>query len=86
MRQFLDIGTGIPTSPKLHDVVQAVAPQSRIVYADNDPIVLAHSRALHTSRPEGRTTYIQADLCSPEEILENRQLLNTLDLSRARWP
>jgi hypothetical protein len=82
VRQFLDIGTGIPTSPNLHEVVQAVAPQSRIVYADNDPIVLAHSRALHTSRPEGRTTYIQADLCSPEEILENRQLLNTLDLSR----
>lgn len=82
VRQFLDIGTGIPTSPNLHEIVQSVAPRSRVVYADNDPIVLAHSRALHTSHPDGRTAYIQADLCDPESILQNPQLLATLDLSR----
>ncbi|MFI6770018.1 SAM-dependent methyltransferase [Streptomyces sp. NPDC050355] len=82
VRQFLDLGTGIPTSPTLHEVVQAIAPRSRIVYADNDPIVLAHSRALHTSHPEGRTAYIQADLCYPDELLQNRRLRETLDLGR----
>ncbi|MFI0214411.1 SAM-dependent methyltransferase [Streptomyces lydicus] len=82
IRQFLDIGTGIPTSPNLHEVVQAIAPQSRIVYADNDPIVLAHSRALHTSHRDGRTAYIQADLCRPREILRNEQLRRTLDLDQ----
>src|ERR1700754_3194383 len=61
IRQFLDVGTGIPTSPNLHEIVQAIAPESRVVYTDNDPIVLAHSRALHASTPEGRTAYIQAD-------------------------
>lgn len=82
IRQFLDIGTGIPTSPNLHEVVQEIAPESRVVYTDNDPIVLAHSRALHISRPEGRTTYIQADLCEPESILGHPELLRTLDLNR----
>ncbi|WP_275466970.1 SAM-dependent methyltransferase [Streptomyces noursei] len=82
IRQFLDIGTGIPTSPNLHEVVQATAPQAHVVYADNDPIVLAHSRALHTSRPEGRTAYIPADLCQPHAILQNRTLRETLDLSQ----
>ncbi|MGW5937865.1 SAM-dependent methyltransferase [Streptomyces celluloflavus] len=82
IRQFLDIGTGIPTSPNLHEIVQSIAPQSRIVYADNDPIVLAHSRALHTSHPEGRTAYVQADLCSPESILDDPRLRQTLDLTQ----
>ncbi|MHB6912531.1 SAM-dependent methyltransferase [Streptomyces sp. DB-54] len=82
IRQFLDIGTGIPTSPNLHEIVQATAPQARVVYADNDPIVLAHSRALHTSHPHGRTAYIQADLCRPGEILRNPALRQTLDLSQ----
>ncbi|KUL38867.1 methyltransferase [Streptomyces sp. NRRL F-4489] len=82
IRQFLDIGTGIPTSPNLHEIVQAIAPESRIVYADNDPIVLAHSRALHTSHPAGRTAYIQADLCHPGEILRDRTLCRTLDFSQ----
>ncbi|MCK7626594.1 SAM-dependent methyltransferase [Streptomyces sp. RS10V-4] len=82
IRQFLDIGTGIPTSPNLHEIVQAIAPDSRIVYADNDPIVLAHSRALHTSHPAGRTAYIQADLCHPQEILRDATLRRTLDLSQ----
>ena len=80
IRQFLDIGTGIPTSPNLHEVVQAVTPSARVVYADNDPIVLTHSRALHTSGPEGRTAYVDADLCDPQSILDNPELRSTLDL------
>lgn len=69
IRQFLDIGTGLPTVNNTHEVAQAVAPQSRVVYVDNDPIVLAHARALLTSSPEGATTYIDADLQDPEKIL-----------------
>jgi hypothetical protein len=65
IRQFLDIGTGLPTTNNTHEVAQAVVPSSRVVYADNDPLVLAHSRALLTSSPEGRTAYIQADLRDP---------------------
>jgi SAM-dependent methyltransferase len=79
-RQFLDIGTGIPTSPNLHEVVQAVAPDARIVYTDNDPIVLAHARALMTSDPRGRTAYVQADLRDPTTLLSAPQLSATLDL------
>lgn len=82
IRQFLDIGTGIPTPPNLHEVVQAVAPDSRVVYADNDPIVLVHSRALHVSDPQGKTAYIQGDLCDPQGILDHPELTGTLDLSR----
>ncbi|GAA3980414.1 SAM-dependent methyltransferase [Actinomadura viridis] len=82
IRQFLDIGTGIPTSPNFHEVVQAIAPDSRVVYVDNDPIVLAHARALLTSTPEGRTTYIQADMREPEKIISAPELLGTLDLTR----
>ncbi len=82
IRQFLDIGTGIPTSPNLHEVVQTVAPSARIVYADNDPIVLTHSRALHTSHPEGRTAYVPGDLCDVDGILSDPTLRETLDLSR----
>jgi len=78
--QFLDIGTGIPTSPNLHEVVQAIAPHARIVYTDNDPIVLAHARALMTSTPQGRTSYIQADLRDPDTILAAPQLTATLNL------
>ena len=80
IRQFLDIGTGIPTSPNLHEVVQAVTPSARIVYTDNDPIVLAHARALMTSDPQGRTAYTQADLRDPDAILAAPQLAATLDL------
>jgi hypothetical protein len=80
--QFLDIGTGIPTSPNLHEVVQSVTPRARVVYVDNDPIVLTHSRALHTSHPEGRTAYIHGDLRAPEEILADPDLIATLDLTR----
>ncbi|HEY2670584.1 MAG TPA: SAM-dependent methyltransferase [Rugosimonospora sp.] len=82
IRQFLDIGTGIPTSPNTHEVAQAIAPESRVVYADNDPIVLAHARALLTSTPEGATAYLDADLHRPEQILEHPDLHRTLDLTR----
>ena len=82
IRQFLDIGTGLPTTPNLHEVVQEVAPDSRIVYVDNDPIVLAHARALLTSTPEGRTAYLDADLQDPEAILASQQLRDTFDLDR----
>ncbi|WP_327707745.1 SAM-dependent methyltransferase [Streptomyces sp. NBC_00464] len=70
IRQFLDIGAGIPTEPNLHQVAQQTAPDARIVYCDNDPIVLAHAAALLRSTPEGATEYIQADARSPEVILE----------------
>ena len=61
IRQFLDIGTGLPTVNNTHQVAQGVAPESRVVYVDNDPLVLAHARALLTSSPEGATDYIEAD-------------------------
>ena len=69
IRQFLDIGTGIPPANNTHEVAQAAAPASRIVYVDNDPIVLAHARALLTSTPEGATAYLEADLREPDGIL-----------------
>jgi hypothetical protein len=80
IRQFLDIGTGLPSAGNTHEVAQAVARDSRIVYVDNDPIVLAHARALMTSTPEGVTAYIDADLRDPETILARSGL--TLDLTR----
>ncbi|MFJ4686930.1 SAM-dependent methyltransferase [Streptomyces sp. NPDC091377] len=70
IRQFLDIGTGIPTVPNLHQIVQEVAPESRVVYVDNDPIVLRHAQALLKSTAQGRTDYIQADARQPERIME----------------
>jgi hypothetical protein len=69
IRQFLDIGTGLPTADNTHQVAQRVAPEARIVYVDNDPLVLAHARALLTSTPEGATAYIHADLRDPDKIL-----------------
>jgi S-adenosyl methyltransferase len=69
IRQFLDIGTGLPTLDNTHEVAQKVAPESRIVYVDNDPLVLVHARALLTSAPEGATDYIEADLREPDKIL-----------------
>ncbi|QIP86714.1 SAM-dependent methyltransferase [Streptomyces sp. Tu 2975] len=80
IRQFLDIGTGLPTADNTHEVAQRVAPDARIVYVDSDPLVLAHARALLTSTPEGRTAYLDADLYAPEEILKAAE--GTLDLSR----
>jgi hypothetical protein len=69
IRQFLDIGTGLPTADNTHEVAQRVAPESRIVYVDNDPLVLAHARALLTSAPEGSTEYLDADIRDPAAIL-----------------
>ena len=69
IRQFLDIGTGIPTASNTHEVAQSVAPDSRIAYVDNDPVVLLHARALLTSTPEGACAYIDADFRNPGKIL-----------------
>jgi hypothetical protein len=82
MRQFLDIGTGIPTPPNLHEVAQGVAPDCHVVYVDNDPIVLVHAQALMRSAPEGRTAYLDADFRDPEAILGSPLLRETLDLTR----
>ena len=82
IRQFLDIGAGLPSANNVHEVAQAQAPESRVVYVDNDPIVLAHARALLTSSPQGRSAYIEADLCEPETILGAPALRNTIDLSK----
>ena len=82
VRQFLDIGTGLPTRPNVHEVAQGIDPAARIVYADNDPIVLAHARALLTSTPEGRTNYVDADLRDPRRILDAPELRATLDLDQ----
>ncbi|RGD62960.1 SAM-dependent methyltransferase [Kitasatospora xanthocidica] len=78
--QFLDIGTGIPTSPNLHEVAQGINPQARVLYTDNDPIVLAHAQALLLSSPEGRTAYLQADVTDPAAILTSPELERTIDL------
>ena len=78
IRQFLDVGTGLPTADNTHEVAQRIAPESRIVYVDNDPLVLAHARILLTSSPEGVTNYIDADLHDPEAILGEAG--HTLDL------
>src|SRR6266542_1968020 len=80
IRQFLDIGTGLPTANNTHQVAQAVAPECRIVYVDNDPLVLAHARALLTSSPEGATAYLDADLHEPNTILQ--AAAETLDFSQ----
>ncbi|MFJ4895912.1 SAM-dependent methyltransferase [Streptomyces sp. NPDC088788] len=78
VKQFLDIGTGLPTQENVHQIAQGITPDARVVYVDNDPVVLAHARALLTSGPEGRTDYIDADLKQPGQILE--QAAKTLDL------
>jgi O-methyltransferase involved in polyketide biosynthesis len=80
IRQFLDIGTGLPTHDNTHEVAQRAAPDARIVYVDNDPLVLAHARALLTSTPEGATDYIDADLRDTDTIM--RQAAKTLDFTR----
>lgn len=80
IRQFLDVGTGLPTADNTHEVAQRIAPESRVVYVDNDPIVLVHAQALLTSTPEGRTDYLDCDLRDVDTILE--QAAKTLDFSR----
>jgi O-methyltransferase involved in polyketide biosynthesis len=79
IRQFLDIGTGLPTENNTHEVAQRLAPESRIVYVDNDPLVLAHARALLTSTPEGACDYIDADLHDPDKIITEAD--RTLDFA-----
>jgi hypothetical protein len=80
VRQFLDVGTGLPTADNTHEVAQSVAPQSRIVYVDNDPLVLVHARALLTSSPEGVTDYVDADLRDTEKVLG--EAARTLDFTQ----
>ncbi|MFD7817408.1 SAM-dependent methyltransferase [Streptomyces sp. NPDC059785] len=80
VRQFLDIGTGLPTLDNTHEIAQRIAPESRIVYVDNDPIVLVHARTLLTSTGEGATAYIDADAHDPDAIVEGAA--STLDFDR----
>jgi len=80
VRQFLDIGTGLPTGENVHQIAQGIDPGARVVYVDNDPVVLTHARALLTSGPEGRTDYVDADLREPALILE--QAAKTLDFDQ----
>jgi S-adenosyl methyltransferase len=80
IRQFLDVGTGMPNADNVHGVAQDAAPESRIVYVDNDPVVLAHAHALLKSTPEGATDFLQADLRDPDDILQRAAA--TLDLTR----
>ena len=80
VRQFLDIGTGLPAADNTHEVAQQVAPQCRVVYVDNDPIVLAHARALLTSMPEGATAYVDTDLRDTDAVLQGAA--QTLDFSQ----
>ncbi|WP_410540570.1 SAM-dependent methyltransferase [Streptomyces sp. KL2] len=82
LRQFLDIGTGIPTSPNLHEVAQQVAPEARVVYTDNDAIVLTHARALLHSHPAGRTAYAQADVTDPDRLLSSVRARGVLDFDQ----
>ena len=81
IRQFLDIGTGLPTANSVHEVAQSVDPACRVVYCDNDPLVLAHARALLTSSREGRTAYIHADARDPGAILSAPEVRDVLDFS-----
>jgi hypothetical protein len=80
IRQFLDIGTGLPTAENTHEIAQQAAPESRIVYVDNDPLVMVHARALLTSAPGGVTSYVEADVRDTEEILH--EAARTLDFSQ----
>ena len=80
--QFLDIGSGLPGVGNVHEVAQAVNPAARVVYVDNDPIVLAHGRALLVSSTEGRSVYIDADMREPEKILSHPLTRDTLDFTR----
>jgi hypothetical protein len=82
IRQFLDIGAGLPATASVHSVAQAVEPSARVVYADNDPLVLAHARALLASAPEGRTAYIRADLRDPAAILSDPVTRDLLDFGQ----
>ncbi|MEV1068694.1 SAM-dependent methyltransferase [Streptomyces sp. NPDC050263] len=82
IRQWLDIGTGIPTEPNLHQVAQSVVPEARVVYADNDPLVLKYAERLMRSTAQGRTTYVEADVNDPGTLLDSPALAEVLDLDK----
>jgi S-adenosyl methyltransferase len=82
IRQFLDVGTGLPAPGNVHEIAQSVAPDSRVVYVDNEPIVMSHARALLQGDARGRTSYLEADVRDTEAILRHRALRETLDLGR----
>ncbi|MFD7153232.1 SAM-dependent methyltransferase [Kribbella sp. NPDC059898] len=80
--QFLDVGTGIPTSPNLHEIVQKIVPEAHVVYVDNDPIVLTHARALLSSGPLGRTAYLDADITVPGSVLQTEEVRELIDFGK----
>ncbi|MGW0575030.1 SAM-dependent methyltransferase [Streptomyces sp. NPDC002920] len=80
IRQFLDVGTGLPTAENVHQIAQGVVPEARVVYVDHDPVVLAHARHLLAGSPEGRTDFVDADLLEPARILE--RAAKTLDFAQ----
>jgi S-adenosyl methyltransferase len=82
IHQFLDIGTGIPTQPNLHQVAQELVPHARVMYVDNDPIVLAHAHALMVGTPEGVVDFVDADFSDPARVLDALTQLGTFDLSK----
>lgn len=82
IRQFLDIGSGLPTNRNVHQIAQEIAPESRVLYVDNDPIVLTHGRALLSSGPEGRTGFLGADATDPQAVLRDPALAEVLDLDQ----
>jgi hypothetical protein len=82
VRQFLDIGTGLPAPDNTHEVAQSVDPTASVVYVDNDPLVLVHARALLRGTPEGRTAYLDADVREPEKIIQSPQVYSTFDLEQ----
>jgi hypothetical protein len=82
IRQFIDIGTGLPTQENTHEVAQAVAPDARVAYVDNDPIVLAHARVLMSDRAFGRTVFLHADVREPEKLLADPELRDLIDFDR----
>ncbi|MEV8544306.1 SAM-dependent methyltransferase [Streptomyces sp. NPDC051572] len=82
IRQWLDIGTGIPTEPNLHQVAQSVVPEARVVYADNDPLVLKYAERLMRSTRQGRTAYVQADVNDPETLLNSPEVAEILDFDQ----
>jgi SAM-dependent methyltransferase len=79
IRQFIDVGTGLPTQENTHEVAQAIAPETRVAYLDNDPIVLAHARVLMADRNHGRTIFLHADVREPERLLADRALRDLID-------
>lgn len=82
VRQFIDVGTGIPTAPNVHQVVQEVAPECRVVYVDNDPIVLVYADSLLSGTPQGQTAYVDGDATKPEEVLAAVKAEDIIDFDR----